>query len=61
MVAVRLPRVPRERAARCAREILLVDTQLRDMAILATIALLIVLTMQILWLTDARRHRDRGR
>ena len=35
--------------------------QLRDIAILATIALLIVLTLQILWLTNPRRHQDRGR
>lgn len=34
--------------------------QLRDVAILATIALLIVLTMQGLWLTNPRRRRDRG-
>ena len=31
--------------------------QLRDVAILVTIALLIVLTMQALRLTDPRRHR----
>jgi hypothetical protein len=35
-----------------------VETQLRDIAILALIALLIVLTVQGLWLTGPRR-RDR--
>ena len=34
--------------------------QLRDVAILATIALLIVLTMHWLWLTNPRRRQDRG-
>jgi hypothetical protein len=37
---------------------LLVETQLRDIAILALIALLIVLTLQAMWLTSDRR-RDR--
>jgi hypothetical protein len=35
--------------------------QLRDVAILAAIALLFVLTLQILWLTNPRRHQDRNR
>ena len=34
--------------------------QLRDVAILVLIALLIVLTMQGLWLTNPRRHHDGG-
>jgi hypothetical protein len=35
-----------------------VETQLRDIAILAAIALLFVLTLQGLWLTSPkRRHR----
>jgi len=37
------------------------ETQLRDVAVLATIALLIVLTLQVLWLAGDRRHRDRDR
>ena len=32
-------------------------TQLRDIALLMTIALLIVLTLQVLWLTSDRRRR----
>lgn len=32
--------------------------QLRDIAILATIALLIVLTFRVLWLTNPRRRQD---
>jgi hypothetical protein len=35
--------------------------QLRDIAILATIALLFVLTLQVLWLTNPRRTADRRR
>jgi hypothetical protein len=35
--------------------------QLRDVAILATIALLFVLTLQILWLTSPKRHQTRDR
>ena len=35
--------------------------QLRDVAILATIALLFVLTLQILWLTKPKRHQTRDR
>lgn len=31
-------------------------TQLRDIALLVTIALLIVLTLQVLWLTSDRRR-----
>ena len=31
------------------------EAQLRDMAILATIVLLFVLTLQVLWLTGRRR------
>jgi hypothetical protein len=34
--------------------------QLRDVAILAMIALLFVLTLQILWLTNPRRCQDRN-
>jgi hypothetical protein len=33
--------------------------QLRDIAILATIALLFVLTLQVLWLTNPRRDAER--
>lgn len=35
------------------------EAQLRDLAILATIALLVVLTLQLLWLTSARRSTGR--
>jgi hypothetical protein len=33
-----------------------VEAQLRDMAIFATIVLLFVLTLQVLWLTGGRRR-----
>ena len=33
--------------------------QLRDIEILATIALLFVLTLQVLWLTSPRHHAGR--
>jgi hypothetical protein len=36
-----------------------VETQLRDLAILAMIGLLLVLTLQVLWLTSGRRDEDR--
>jgi len=45
----------------CPWESPLMETQLRDVAVLATIALLIVLTLQVLWLTGDRHHRDRDR
>ena len=38
-----------------------VAEQLRDVAILATIALLVVLTLRVLWLTNPRRIADRRR
>jgi len=55
MVGFRRSRAPRSRLCRGS---CIVETQLRDIAILALIALLIVLTLQAMWLTSDRR-RDR--
>jgi hypothetical protein len=37
------------------------DAQLRDMAIFFTIVLLLVLTLQLLWLTSSERSAGRRR
>ena len=51
-----MPREPKRSA--CPGEVP-VETQLRDVAILMTIVLLFVLTIQVLWLTAERPRRDR--
>jgi hypothetical protein len=60
MVAIRSFAGPRDQPPVVPVESPVVE-QLRDVAIVATIALLFVLTLQILWLTSPRRrqHRDR--
>jgi len=62
MVAIRLHRVPREDSCNSVPVgDPLVEAQLRDVAVLAMIALLFVLTLQVLWLTGDRRRRDQDR
>ena len=55
------PRVPREPFRTVVPVGDAVETQLRDVAILAMIGLLLVLTLQVLWLTSGRRDEDRKR
>ena len=56
-----LRRVPREPPAQRARDGQSMDAQLRDMAIFFTIVLLLVLTLQLLWLTSSERSAGRRR
>ena len=55
------PRVPREPPAERARGTDPVEAQLRDLAVLAAIVLLFVLTLQVLWLTGSQRPTGRRR